>query len=214
MAEERGEMEQASLRIETRAIPTEQSADRKRVPQVMQMRSRDALGNHEVQSRHEVMECLCDGAGMDRAPLGERKERGLAQQRPHVCRSIGGKRSADLRTERHQPGLSELRLADDEDLPLKIHVSDGESRDLTDAEAKTIEQREHHAVRRSSVRRASIVGQRRGEVEQPSRRQLVEDERYAVASDARNGAWTGEAGTCPWMTNQSKHRARAPRRWL
>ena len=123
------------------------------------------------------MERLRDGAGIDRPALGEAEEWGLAGPQAHVCRLIGRKHRANLRTERHQSGLPELGLADDEHLPIEIDIIDGESRHFADAEAEAIEQRKQHAVRGAAVRRAGIVRQCRGKVEQPSCGRLVEDER-------------------------------------
>src|SRR6266478_4096447 len=73
------------LRVETFAIPAQQTGDREAVPQIVQRRRRDSLGNGEAEAGNQMMERLARRAGMH-APLAvEAEQRGVGSG----CLAIG-----------------------------------------------------------------------------------------------------------------------------
>src|SRR5665648_114289 len=103
----------------------------------MQARGTHARGQAEREGRHQPVEGLADGAGVDRRPGDEAEEgrlRGPRSEARFALRQVGDEARPEAWAKGYEAALAELGQPDDEQPPLQVDVGGGETRDLADVD--------------------------------------------------------------------------------
>jgi hypothetical protein len=93
---------------------------------------------------------------------------------------VSGEPCGHARTEGHEAGFCELRLADDEQSTVEIDVRPGKPRNLADAQPEPVEQGKDHRVGRAALPCPVVVRKRGGDVEEPTSVRQIEQVRDAL----------------------------------
>src|ERR1035441_258175 len=179
--------------VQTVAIPTQQAADGEAVTETVQRWRRDPIGHRQVEREDEPVKRLAGSARMHRACAVEGEQRLIAADRPAAMPSLQLLRDerSDPRSVRHESALAELPAAHDEQVTGRVDVAEAQSARLAGAEPEPVAKREQRPIRRSALRRASVVWEGAGRVEQPAGVDLVEQERDPVraATPSASARW-------------------------
>jgi len=88
---------------------------------------------------------------------------------------VGREAGSHLWAKGHEARLAELRAANDEQIADEIDVSDGQPRNLTDTQPKSIEKGEDRCIRCTSVDRPVVVRQGRRDLDEPAGLRQIEE---------------------------------------
>ena len=119
MTQEGRQVMQPGRWVQPVAIPAQQTSDRKGVPEIVQPRRRNTLGDSEFECGHQVMEHLAGGARMHAAAPVEAEQRRVVAERAvgaAACELLGDQ-LADARAVRDEAGLAELAAPHDQQIP-------------------------------------------------------------------------------------------------
>ena len=135
VAQERGKIQQTCHRIDACPVPTQQSSNRERMAETMQVRWRHAGGDCQLQRGQQFVECPANRVGANRRapPLVKGESRGLGRDWPEprlFTIQKAGDRTGHLWPEWHQAIFSKLRLANDQKLVIQIDVLTAQPRHL------------------------------------------------------------------------------------
>ena len=113
MTHERGELVEPRRRVETLAIPPQQTPHGEGVTQAMKMRRCDAVGHREVQTDDESMERLGRAAAVHAAPTVEAEQRcvGFGRALDLSVFDLSGEELADARSVRDKAVLAVMRIS-------------------------------------------------------------------------------------------------------
>ena len=174
-------MQQAFSRIDTLALPPQQRADRKRMPQMMGTGRLHAGGNRQLELWDELVEDMADGLRAegtgflprDRQEGMRRLERAAGLLR---VMEIGCYAGGQAWPKGHQTALGEFGLADDQQLPDEIDILAAQASYLPDAEPQGIHQRQGELVGGAAIIAVWPLPQVCGGLEQTLSLETVKDE--------------------------------------
>lgn len=170
MTKESGQLKQFRSWVESLPIPPQQRADGKTMPKIVDTRRCDTGWQIQPKPGNQCMECLAYGAGVDRRP-GKRESWLVRRQDSRVSLlgiDIPSQSRRHARTEGNKARLAEFCLADHEKLAAEVDIRPSQSCNLTDSQAKPVQDREDGRVGYAAQGPLVLVGQTTRHVNKPA----------------------------------------------
>jgi hypothetical protein len=172
----RGEGRQAGLHVDALGVPATEAVHREGVPQIVQTGATAAASGLEAARTQELAADRADGHDRVRVPamLEEPRVRGSGPathgEWPECLHDVAG--------DRHQPGLEELGLADEQRAGREVDVSHAQTHRLRQPEPSGVEEEQQSEDRPRPIGAARAYGQLEGCAQQRADLLLGEDERH------------------------------------
>src|ERR1700676_3271728 len=176
-------MVEPRLWIDAVAIPPQECANRKRMPEPMDAGRSRARRHAEREPWHEVVaKGVPDRVGYNRGSPVPGKERCLGDggsQALFTKCSVGAQPSSETWTKRNEAALTEFTVTHEEHLALQIDIAALKARDLADTQPQACEECEDRGVRRPALRCAIVIRELRRVIKYPPDRRWVIQVRQA-----------------------------------
>src|SRR5215472_16529514 len=170
VAEVRREPWQQPLDIAASTIPSDNSMDRSRVSNVVDAWRKTFGGANDTGCSSDVVE---QGVHMRVRPASARlrckETRIVAQRQGKVAPAlqVGSQFLRQLWTDRHEPCLEELRVANRDDLFDQVDIAQTQVKGLADAQPASVKKNQQHAAH-GCLQRSVVNVNNRGGLDQPS----------------------------------------------
>jgi len=177
---------QARLRIDPRAVPSQQSADGERMTQTVQAGRGRSGGNFQPQPGPECVESLGDRGWINRfGPArikGEERLCRVGHASLTLLLQVLAQACTELWTERHQPTFEELRFAYDQKVALLVNIVNAKAGDFSHSQTQAIHQGKDQGVDPTAVTTVVIVRQLGCRPQQLLSLRAIEEERHLNGS--------------------------------